>query len=532
VESSQAQHRSTARAAGSISLATLISRILAMGREMVMSKYFGAGYFTDAFNAAFRVPNLLRDLFAEGALSSAFVPTFIRCRTEKGEEEAWRLANLVLNGLSLILSAITLLFYFGAPWFVYLLAAPFAKTPGKFELTVQMTRVMSPFLLFVALAAAVMGMLNARGRFFVPAMASSAFNVCSILAGIFLSPYMERFGLAPVVSMAIGALVGGASQLAVQLPSAARAGFRYRFLVDFNDPGVRQIGRLMLPAIIGLSATQINIAVDTQLAGSYGDGPVSWLNYAFRLMQLPIGLFGVAIATTTLATVSYHAAMNNMERLRDTVLSSLRLAACLTFPATVGLVLFRREITQLIFERGLFLPADTEKTSQVLFLYALALFAYSGVKILVPTFYARNDTRTPVLMSVATVAIKIAINFLLIIPLGFLGLALATAAASWINFFMLAASFGRKTAVRWDRRELVQYARIVAASILMGILAYAAFYAGMKLLPLRGTPGRILHLGLGIATGMLVLLPLLRLFRVEEEKELSGLVVRLAGKLR
>lgn len=508
----------------------MISRVLAMGREMVMSSYFGAGYYTDAFNAAFRIPNLLRDLFAEGALSSAFVPTFIRTISDKGESEAWLLANRVINALAVILAVVTLLFYFGASWFVYLVAAPFAATPGKFELTVQMTRIMSPFLLCVALAAAVMGMLNAGGRFFIPAMASSAFNVCSILAGIFLSPWMERFGLAPVVSMAIGALVGGASQLFVQLPSAYRTGFRYQFVLDFKDPGVRQIGKLMLPAVIGLSATQVNIAVDTQLAGSYGDGPVSYLNYAFRLMQLPIGLFGVAIATSTLAAVSLHAAKNDIDRLRSTVAASLRLAACLTFPATVGLIAFRTEIIELLYQRGRFLAGDTVKTSQVLLLYALALFAYSGVKILVPTFYALNDTRTPVRLSVTTIAIKIAINFLLIIPFGFLGLALATAIASWLNFGLLVRSFAQRTGTQWDRGDLTCYLRIAGASLLMGAVSLLAFRGAAAILPLRGSLGLAFHLGAAIASGMASLLPLLRLFKVKEERELSGVIIRLIRK--
>ncbi len=508
----------------------MISRVLAMGREMVMSTYFGAGYYTDAFNAAFRVPNLLRDLFAEGALSSAFVPTFIRYMSEKGEAEAWALANRVINALMVILSAITLLFYFGASWFIYLLAAPFASIPGKFELTVQMTRIMSPFLLCVALAAAVMGMLNAGGKFFIPAMAPSAFNVCAILAGVFLSPVMPAFGLAPVVSMAIGALAGGASQLFIQLPAAYRGGFRYRFILDFKDPGVRQIGRLMLPAVVGLSATQVNIAVDTQLAGSYGDGPVSYLNYAFRLMQLPIGLFGVAIATTTLATVSLHAAKNNMGALTQTVKSSLRLAACLTFPATVGLILFRREVIQLLYQHGIFTAEATLKTSQVLLFYALALFAYSGVKILVPVFYALDDTRTPVRLSVATVIIKIAVNFVLILPLGFLGLALATAVASWVNFLLLARNYARRTTAHWQMQEFFYYLRIGAASLTMGFVAFLVYQGAVRLLPLHGTIGLAIHLGAAIAAGMTSLLPLLRWFKVEEERELSSILRRVARR--
>jgi putative peptidoglycan lipid II flippase len=518
-------------AAGSITAATMISRVLAVGREMIMSGYFGAGYYTDAFNIAFRIPNLLRDLFAEGALSSAFVPTLVRRLTEKGKEEAWLLASRVTNALAIVLSAITLLFYFGARWFVFLFAGDLSSSPGKFELAVQMTRIMSPFLLCVALAAAVMAMLNASGKFFVPAMAPSAFNVCSILAGVFLSPLMPGLGFAPVVSMAIGALVGGASQFLIQVPSAYRLGFRFRPLVDFGDPGVRQIAMLMLPALVGLSATQVNIAVDTHLASHFGNGPVSYLNYAFRLIQLPIGLFAVAIATSSLAAVSFHAARNHIGKLSRTVTSSLRLAACLTFPATVGLILFRHEVVALLYQRGKFLPADTELTSQVLLFYSMALFAYSGVKILVPTFYALNDTKTPVRLSVATVGVKIGLNFLFIGALGFLGLALATAVASWFNLVLLTRSFSKRTGVQWGWEELWVYLRIVCASLIMGSAALLAYYGALRVFPSHGTLGLLLHMGIAIGVGMASILPLLRLVQVDEAKQLSQIVLRAAGKL-
>jgi putative peptidoglycan lipid II flippase len=519
------------RAVGSITAATMISRVLAVGREMVMSAYFGAGYYTDAFNIAFRIPNLLRDLFAEGALSSAFVPTLVRRLTEKGREETWLLASRVTNALAIVLSAITLLFYFGARWFVFLFAGDLSSIPGKFELTVQMTRIMSPFLLCVALAAAVMAMLNANGKFFVPAMAPSAFNVCSILAGVFLSPLMPGIGLAPVVSMAIGALVGGTSQFLVQVPSAYRLGFRFRPLLDFGDPGVRHIAMLMMPALIGLSATQVNIAVDTHLASHFGNGPVSYLNYAFRLMQLPIGLFAVAIATSSFAAVSFHAARKHIGKLCRTVTSSLRLAACLTFPATVGLILFRHEVVALLYQRGKFLAVDTLLTSQALLFYSLALFAYSGVKILVPTFYALSDTKTPVRLSVATVAVKIGLNFLFIEALGFLGLALATAVASWFNLALLTRSFSKRTGVQWGWGELWIYLRIVCASLIMGSAALLAYYGTLHVFPSHGTLGLLLHLGIAIGVGMASILPLLRLFQVEEARQLSQIVLRAVGKL-
>lgn len=520
----RAPRHSVARSAGSVSLATMISRILGVGREMVMARYFGAGAFTDAFNIAYRIPNLLRDLFAEGALSAAFVPSFTRILTRQSKSDAWVLANLVINALAVILGVVTLLIYFGARWFVYLLAAGFAQQPDKFELTVQMTRIMSPFLLLVALAAVVMGMLNSFGIFFIPALSSSAFNVCCILAGIFLSPVMPEFGLEPVVSMAIGALAGGASQLLVQLPAAHALGFRYRPVLSLSDPGLRHIGKLMLPAVIGLSATQINITVDNQLASLHGDGPVSWLNYGFRLMQLPIGVFGVALATATLAAVSRHAAEREMMKLGETVMGSLRLAACLTFPASAGLIIFRVEIVRLLYERGSFLPGDTQQTSRVVLLYALALFAYSAVKILVPVFYALNDTRTPVRSSIITVAAKIAVNFALIRPLGYIGLALATTLASWLNFLLLLRRLNRCLPSRPGWRETWTYLRIAFASAVMGLIAFWLYQAVALLLPVEDSLGLAAALGLAILAGMLSTIPLLRVFRVQEAGQLMNLI--------
>ncbi len=514
------------RAAGAVTLATMISRILGVGREMVMAKYFGAGFYTDAFNIAYRIPNLFRDLFAEGALSSAFVPTFVRQLDREGARRAWELSNRVISALLIILGLLTVVFFVFAKGFVYLLAAGYAATPGKMELTVQMTRIVSPFLLCVALAAVVMGMLNAFGTFFIPAVAPSAFNVCCILAGIFLSPFMPYLGMAPVVSMAVGALVGGASQFLVQLPAACRLGWRFRFSPDLSDPGVRRIASLMLPAVVGLSATQINITVDSQLASQYGNGPVSWLNYGFRLMQLPIGLFGVAIATAATATVSHHAAANALEKLRDTIHSSLRLAACLTFPATVGLAFFREPIVRLLYERGSFLPGDTLQTSRVVLLYSLALFAYSAVKILVPAFYALGDTRTPVHTSVTSIVFKIAINFILIIKMGFLGLALATAIASWVNFALLARRMDRIAHGRAWRQELPAYARIAGASLAMGLLAALTYRFAAWVLPGGGGIVLACHLVAAIAVGGMIILPLLHLFGVAEGRELTQLIRR------
>ena len=518
------------RSAWSVSVAIMFSRILGLAREMVLARYFGAGMFTDAFYIAYRIPNLLRDLFAEGALSAAFIPIFVRRLTSGGKEQAWQLANRLIGALLLILGIVTLVIFFGSRGFVYLLAAGYATIPEKFELTVHMTRILSPFLLCISLASVGMGILNAYGRFFVPALASSAFNVCCILAGIFLSPFMPYFGMDPIVSMAIGALIGGASQFLVMIPSTHALGFRFRPAFIFTDPELRSIGRLMLPAVLGLSATQINIAVDSQIASMFGNGPVSWLSYGFRLMQLPIGVFGIAIATTTLATVSHHAAQNDLSKVGQTVHSSLRLAACLTFPATVGLIFFRVEIVQLLFQGGSFLPFDTLNTSKVVFCYALGLFSYSAVKILVPMFYALRDTRAPLRFSILTVAAKIGLNFMLIQLLGFLGLAIATTIASWINCWLLMNHLQQVKGLSHQKFDIAAYIRIALASLAMGLLALIVFKGSSYVLPGTERMSLAFNLGLTILASLFSLGPLLRLFKIEEADHVFKLLGSLTRK--
>ena len=531
--------------AGKVSAAIAISRVLGLVRECVLAKYFGAGFATDAFSVAFRIPNLLRDLFAEGAFSAAFLPAFTRRLRLSGKESAWLLTNRLINALLVLLGGVTLAFFFGAKLLVYLQAAGFAAIPGKLELTMLMTRILSPFLLCVSLAAVFMGMLNACGSFFLPALASSVFNVVCILAGIFLSPFMPRWGLEPIVAMAVGALIGGFGQFAIMLPSARVQGFRWRWTPDFSDPDLRRIGRLALPAVLGLSATQINIIVDSQLASLYGDGPVSWLGYAFRITQLPIGVFGVAIATVAAVDVSRHAAVSDFSALGRTLGSALRLSACLTFPATAGLVIFRHEIVRLLFQRDQFTPADTYATAEALLYYAFALFAYSAVKIMVPAFYALGDSRAPVRISVITVAFKIALNLVLLKPFGFLGIAASTAAAAWLNYVLLRRRFGQVPAGHAGRAghagpggvsigdgDIGIYLRIALASIVMGILSRSVFAASGYIIVDSGAVALGVRLCLGIMAGVGSIVPLLGFFRVREAAELRRIAVSFIRKFR
>jgi putative peptidoglycan lipid II flippase len=512
------------RTVGSISSATSMSRVLGLVRDQVQSYFFGAGFVTDAFIAAFRVPNLLRDLFAEGAMSSAFVPTFTAERQKNGAEAAWRLASRLMTALCLILGLLGLGIALGARPILKLYVAGFS--PDKMELAVTMTRILSPFLLAVALAAVAMGVLNTCGRFFLPALAPAFFNVAAIVGVVTLVPLLPKLGLDPGLALAIGAMGGGALQFLVQLPAMRREGFRFRFELALGDPGLRRIGWLMLPATFGLAATQINILVDTVLASTFGEGPITYLQLGFRLIQLPIGVFGVAIGVANLARVSRDAATSDREGMKANIASALRAGALLTLPATFGLIALREPIVQLLFEHGAFDGEDTRRTGAAVLCYALGLFAYAVTKIQVPTFYALGDTRTPVLGSVTAVTTKIGANFLLIWLLRrfdgdpFLGLALSTSLAAWINFTWL--GFGL-------RRHLGSFRRLGIGSTYLKMLLISAPMGGACWLlhrwlrtvgPDGGLAGEIVRLGLTIGSGLLIFAVGVRLARIPESRAL------------
>ncbi len=433
-----------ARSAGAVSGAVMCSRVLGLVREQIFAGMFGAGYAYDAFVVAFRIPNLLRDLFGEGALSAAFVTVFSDYETNRGAEETWRLASTVITFFAILLSLLTLFgIYFAEP-IVTLLAPDFSMVGGKTELTTLLTRIMFPFLIFVALSAVVMGILNTKGRFFVPALSSAFFNLGSIIGGVSLAILFPRLGWPAIAGMAWGTLIGGLLQLLIQLPALFKVGCTFTPRLNLKDPGLKRILFLMLPATIGLSATQINIFVNTNFASSCAEGSVSWLNYAFRMVQLPIGVFGVAFSIAAMPVLARCAAKKDMDGLRRTFTSSLLMVFSLTIPATAGLVLLARPIIRLIFEHGAFTALDTTQTAAALTYYAYGLFAYSAVKIMVPVFYALNDTKYPVIGSFLAVAANIILITLTIDQFQHKAIALSTSCVMILNFFFLGSILYKK----------------------------------------------------------------------------------------
>ncbi len=505
-----------ARSAGLIGAATMTSRVLAVARETVIAYLFGAGNAMDAYNVAFRVPNLLRDLFAEGAISAAFIPTFTRYLSGRGRDAAWRLGNLVINALAVMTLAGVVLGWLLAPDLARWFAPEYALVPGKLELTTLLTRIMLPFLTMIALGVVMMGMLNALGRFFIPALSPAMFNIATLVSAFTIVPLMPSVGWPPIAGLAIGTVIGGAGQILLQWPFLRREGWRYRSILDTGDAGLREVLRLMGPGTLGLAAVQVNVFVNTLLATGEGTGAVSWLNYAFRLMYLPIGLFGVSIGTAALPEISRHAAAADLPAMRRTVCDALRLMLMLNVPATIGLMVMARPIVSLILERGSFSPDDTTATAAALMCYAPGLLGYAIVKIASPAFYALRDSRTPVIVSALSVAINVALNLALVRVAGFRGLALGTAIAATVNAVLLLWLLRGRIGDLDGRRNARALVRITLASVMMGLAAWGAEQWLAAALPGDGTLVRSVRVFSSIAIALGVLVAVARLLRIEE----------------
>lgn len=548
-ETAAPKPRSVARSAGIVGIAVMGSRILGLVREQVFATFFGAGFAMDAFIIAFRVPNLLRDLFAEGALSAAFVTTFSQTIARQGEKAAWRLANLVNNGLIVVLSLIVLSGVVFAPQVVDLLIDPVKYQAGAetaaltYGLAIRMTRIMFPFLLMVSLAAVAMGVLNTRDRFGVPASASTMFNVGAIAGGLacawFLAPdYISGVlhgrpsdvegASRAIVGMAVGTLFGGMLQWLIQVPSLRSVGYRWEPVLSFRDEGVRQVMRLMAPAIIGTAALQINVFVNTKFASSLGEGPVSWLSYAFRLIYLPIGIFGVAISTATLPVASRAAALEDLGEFRRTLASSLRLTFLLTIPSAVGLMVLSRPIISLIFERGRFDAVDTDQTAVALLYNAIGLTAYSGVRVLAPTFYALKDTRIPMMASVLSIVTNYTVAWLTVdyFGIGHRGLALSISVVAIINFLLLFYFMRRKLGGIEGRSLAATLAKVAAASAVMGAVCTLASRQIEGIVGRQGLVARLIDVGGSISIGMAVFYLAARMFGVAELAQMSSAIRR------
>lgn len=457
--------RQIASAAGIVGIATLLSRILGFVRDMAIAWLFGAGMVADAFFVAFRIPSTLRELLGEGALSAAFIPVFTRTGAREGKEAAWALASKVMGSLVVVLALVTTLGILLAPWIVQGLAPGFAHTPGKLALTATLLRIMFPYIFLVGLTALFMAILNSLGHFLAPALSPTVLNLVVIAAALLVAPASEN----PVVPIAAAVVLGGLGQLLIQVPAAVARGWRARVRVAPADPAVREIGRLMLPGVAGLAVTQINVFVGTLLASLLPEGSVAAMTYAFRLVQFPIGVIGVAIATGALPVMAAAIARDAIGDMKRALRDSLRLAIFLGLPAMVGLMVFRVPIVGMLFERGAFSRPVTLLTAAILAAYAAGLAFYIANRILAPAFYAMRDTWSPVATGMVAVGVNIAASLILMWPLGAVGLALATAVASASNCIQLALRLRRRVGLLGGRSILQAAGRVGLACLPMAL---------------------------------------------------------------
>ncbi len=450
------------KAAAVVGSATLASRILGFIRDAVIAWFFGAGFSSDAFIAAFRIPNLLRRLFAEGSLSSAFVPVFTECVLKHGQTEAFNLARAAFRLLGCMLIIVTVCGILLSPWIVRLIAPGFSA--DKLSLTIRLTQLMFPYIFFIGLVALSMGILNVLGHFAAPAFAPLLLNLAIIGSVFFISPALNP----PVFGLAVGVLIGGILQLLLQLPVLIDKGVYFWQTAKIMHPELKRVGVLILPVIMGGAVYQINILIGTMLGSLLTQGSVTYLYFADRLVQFPLGVFAIATATAVLPSLSRQATTGDFDSFKDTFTHTLKLVFFITIPAAVGLVLLREPIVALLFERGEFDARATQLTAQALLYYSMGLWAFSAVRVVVSTFFAMQDTKTPLKLAAISILANVVLGIVLMKPFAHGGLALATSLASMINLVLLLGAFrNRMGALGW-RNLAASIGRSMICTLLMG----------------------------------------------------------------
>ncbi len=452
------------RAAGVMSMATSISRILGYMKDMILAKFFGASGVADTFFVAFRIPNLLRELFAEGSMSSALIPVLTEYQTKQGMKETERLVRITFTFILIFVGLACFLGIIFAPTIVTVIAPGFLNIPEKFSLTVLLTRVMFPFLLFISLAALAMGALNTRRVFFAPSLAPAMLNITIIAMVIILVPRMKQ----PIIAVALGVALGGFIQFAFQIPFLFKKGYSMLPKYNFGHPGLKKMSILILPATMGMAVAQINIFVSTILASFLPEGSITYLYYSMRLIQFPIGIFGVAMGMAVLPTLSEHAVKGEFGKLSDDFSFALRLLFFITVPAMIGLISLREPIVNLLFQRGKFDYTATVGTAQALLFYSMGIWCIVGSRVITASFYSMQDTKTPVKVAMIALVANITFSIILMNPLKHGGLALANSLASGLNFTLLFL-FLRKKLKRIDtKRVLRSFVKTILASSVMG----------------------------------------------------------------
>lgn len=519
------EKKNVSRAAGTVGFYTFLSRILGLVRDGVVARFFGSGMAADAFFVAFRIPNLLRRLFAEGSLTIAFIPVFTEYLAKKTKEDAFQMARAVLTVLSLVLVVVTVLGVVLSPWVVRIQAYGWGGSGMKYDLTVLLTRITFPYIFLVSLVAFFMGVLNSLRHFAAPAAAPIFLNVGIIGATLWISPRLEE----PIVGVALGVIIGGLLQVALQIPWLVRKGFSPTPSWMPGHPAVRRIGLLMLPAIFGSAIYQLNQFIGTLLATFLPGGSVSWLYYADRIVEFPLGVFAIAISTAVLPSLSKQVAAEDLADFRETLGHAIRLVFFITLPSMVGMIVLRMPIIRVFFQRGAFDALSTDMTAIALFFYSLGLWAFSANRVMVSAFYAFQDTKTPVKVAAVAMAANAIFSLLLMGPLKHGGLALALSLASTLQFVILVFILEKRKGI-FDLKPVLR--SVLKTLIASSVMALVVLYLHVHWLMADGLSASYtlaLKLTVTILIGGIVYFMMAALLRCSELSSVLELL-RLRGK--
>jgi putative peptidoglycan lipid II flippase len=456
------------KAATTIGIGTFLSRILGFLRDMVIARFFGAGIAADAFFVAFRIPNLWRRLVGEGSLTISFIPVYTEYLTQRSEEETREVTHIAFTIAGVVLLVLTILGVLFSPILIRIIAPGFIRIPEKFQLTVMLNQIIFPYLFFMGFFALCMGILNSLRHFFAPAIAPIFLNI-SIIASVFL--FYHAFQK-PVMTLAIGVLAGGVIQFLFQIPFLMKKRISFRFNFNFRHPAIKRIGFLMIPGLIGTGVYQLNVFIDTIFASFLPSGSVSYLYFADRLMEFPLGIFAVAIGMASLPSLSGLASQGKVEELKETISFTFRLVSFISIPAMVGLIALKTPIINLCFQRGLFDYSATVMTAKALLFYSVGLWAIAGVRTIVPSFYSLQDTWTPLKIALICLGANVILNSILIYPLKHAGLALATSLSSTLNLILLSRKLNMKLGGMDLRRNIKSLFLILFCSLPMGLVSY------------------------------------------------------------
>ena len=490
------ENKKIAKAATTIGLGTLSSRILGFVRDMVIANFFGAGMAADAFFVAFRIPNLWRRLVGEGSLTISFIPVYTEYLTLKPEEEVREVTHVAFTIAGVVLLVITLIGILFSPLLIRIIAPGwFTESPEKYQLTVTLNQIIFPYLFFMGLFALCMGILNSLRDFFAPAFAPVFLNISIIVSVLIFHSQFQK----PVMTLAIGVVAGGIIQFLFQIPFLLKKRISFRFNFNFRHPAIKRIGYLMVPGLIGTAVYQINVFVDTIFASFLPSGSVSYLFYADRLMEFPLGIFAMAIGMASLPSLSGLASQGKMEEFRDTLSFTFRLTSFISIPAMVGLIALKTPIINLLSQRGVFDYTATEMTAKALLFYSVGLWAIAGSRTVVPAFYSLQDTRTPLKIGLICLIANVVLItiFIFFTPLKHAGLALATSLSSALNLILLYRKLNVRVGGIDFRKNAVSLLRIFFCSLPMGFVAYFICSFGNW-----STSGNIVEKGLLLVTGI------------------------------